>query len=161
MHCKKVQTLFFQLLENELDDSHKNEASAHLDQCQHCASLYKSFSQTLHSVNSFSRSTPETTDYFTSKTLLKIQNLKNQDTTVWSWISGVLFKKPAVMTASFAAMFSGVVLGIFLNLNYQDSISTENISDNNSVEEVYYAGTSDNYMLQFIENQYYKENGNK
>jgi len=161
MNCKKAQSLCLDYLENKLDKSLIQQVDNHIGECHSCAAVFHSVGRSLQSVQHFKHSSPEISFYFTQKTMNAISSLQQTESSVWQWMAGVLFKKASVVAASVTAIFAGIILGIFLNMNYNAVSGQQTMPESQTIEEVYLAGTSDDYMIQFFENLYYRENGNE
>jgi predicted anti-sigma-YlaC factor YlaD len=161
MNCKQAQSHSFDYLENKLDESLFHQVDKHISECQACAADFNSLGRSLQSVQHFKQSSPEVSFYFTQKTMNAINELQHTESSVWHWMAGVLFKKVSVVAASVTAIFAGIILGIFLNMNYNTVTGQQTLPESETIEEVYLAGTSDEYMMQFFENLYYRDNGNE
>ena len=112
MNCKKTKHLLLDYMDKIPDQDVMDEINSHLTHCESCASLYSFVSETMSSVNAFSESHPETSAYFSSRTMEKIRNSETRVFSPWAWIYNVLFKKVSIITASFAGLIAGVVLEI-------------------------------------------------
>ena len=73
----------------------------------------------------------------------------------------VLFKKVSIITASFAGLIAGVVLGVLFSSAYVQQNNFVTVSEEETVEEIYVAGMSDQYFTQFFDNQINSTDGNK
>ncbi len=160
MNCKNIQSLSFKYHEKLLDDKLHSEVDKHLQECQHCLGLFNSTAKTVAVLDQLKNVNPEVSFFFTEKTLAKISSAQPEQT-ISQWVVSVLFGKTKIISASIAALFIGVILGFLLNNNY--NITNNNYSDTNSqtLEDIYMAETSDDYMIRFFDNQKYQENGNQ
>lgn len=161
MNCRKVTSLFTAYLEKKLDTTQFDAVTSHLQHCSECSKAIDFIENSLESVQYLSDSRPEVTDFFTERVLAKIQTVSETSFSPALWITTVLFKRTSVLAASVAALFAGVIFGIFLNLSTAQLKENEIASESQTWEEVYLAGTSNEYMMQFFDNLYYKENGNE
>lgn len=159
MDCKKASNYFFDFVEHQLNEHIEKNFQYHLDECPSCQSKLVFFKNTLNSIDASRDRNPEVSFHFTEKTLFRIESLQ-RESTLWQWIYSVLFRKVSVITASFVAVFAGIVLGILFNSSKIDNTSQLSSAEQ-SLEEVYMASTSEDYMIQFFDNQYFIEDGNK
>ncbi len=161
MNCKSNSSFLMDYIENKLDQNRFEQVKSHLEQCPKCSQAFAFLSKSMGSVSHFKDSTPQVSDFFTERMLSKFQNLSGTTYSPTTWMISVLFRKTSVVAASVAALFAGVIFGILLNLNTAKLHENDITSDLQTVEEVYLAGTSNDYMIQFFDNQYYNENGNE
>jgi len=161
MNCKQATSVFLQHIENHIDNDTSAQLANHLSQCTSCQKQYTFIKEAFGSVENQQHFNPEVSWFFTEKTFSKIKSLNNSEISTSSWIYNVIFRKASVLSASAAALIVGVVLGIFLSTAYYKSTNTTSTAEIQTVEEVYFAGTSNDYMMEFFDNQYYKENGNE
>lgn len=161
MNCRKVSSLFVNYFEKQLDKKQANEVFSHLQNCSDCSKAFDFITNSMNSVMHFKDSKPEVTDFFTERTLAKIQSHSDKGFSTVGWITSVLFRRNSVLAASIAAAFTGVIFGILLNFSSAQINESEASAEIQTVEEIYLAGTSNDYMIRFFDNQYYKENGNE
>jgi predicted anti-sigma-YlaC factor YlaD len=161
MNCKKTKHLLFEYLDKKPDQSVIEQIESHLVNCESCASIYNLSREIMGSVKTFSESMPETSDYFTARTFEKIKNSKTESFSPWIWIYHVLFSRVSVVTASFAGLIAGVLLGVILSSAYVEQHNFETASEEETVEDVYVAGMSDQYFTEFFDNQTHSKDGNK
>jgi hypothetical protein len=161
MNCKKFSLHFFELLDQKDDKSLNNDVSSHYEQCSSCKEAFDSLKKTYDSMQEINTARQEVSYFFTERTMSKIQSLRQGEVTLWQWISEVLFRKISVVSASFTAILAGVALGIFFNMNLRADIEKESFSDIQTFEEVYLAGTSNEYMMKFFENQNYRDDADE
>ncbi len=69
--CQKIQSLFLDVLENQLDNEQKQNVQNHLDECQKCFQEFEALSRTFHSTKNLKR--PEPGEMFWDNYWLNLQ----------------------------------------------------------------------------------------
>lgn len=162
MNCRRTQRHLLSYSDKTLSEKKMNEIEMHLQKCSDCSEFYAFTEKTMRSVSGFSGSNVETSMYFTSAVLEKIKNSSSETASPWTWVYQVLFSRISVVTASFAGLIVGVFLGVMLSsVQVERNQSAVATSEEETLEDVYVAGMSDNYYTQFFENQTNPSDGNK
>ncbi len=162
MNCKKTQRHLLSYSDKTLSKEKMNEIEMHLQNCSACSELFAFADKTMKSVSRFSGAGVETSLYFTSAVLEKIKNSNSETASLRTWVYQVLFSRISVVTASFAGMIAGFFLGVLLSsVHVERNQSAVATTEEETLEDVYVAGMSDNYYTQFFENQTNISNGNK
>ncbi len=160
MNCLKFSEKYIQFIEKDLDDQSYREMEIHFENCSVCQSQLQFIRNALNSLPGDKGLMPDTSYFFTERTLSRIITLQQEEVSVWRWIYNVLFRKVSIISFSFSAVIIGIVMGMFIHSN-QSAGSLQSSVTEQTLEEVYLAGTSDEYLIQFIDNQYFVEDGNK
>ncbi len=155
MNCRKVKSLLIKYIEKELNNNISSLIEEHLMHCKRCSELYNSVGSSFNTILNFRHSNPEVSFFFTEKVIHRISSLKSYgDISLSGWLKEVLLKKTSVIIASATAIFTGIIFVIIFNTTYAKIQTIDKLAaEEQTIEDVYLAATSNDYILQFFENQ--------